>query len=235
MAIGEQTITINLIPGTINPVIHVSQYDVGRQINLNVVNGITPYTFADGDTVILNGKKPDNTVFSYTTTVSGNTVSFETTEQMLALKGVVTCEIRIYESDSVNVGSANFAIVVESAPIAADAVYSETEIPIIVQAIDSAGIAIDAAATATNAATSATESKNQAVQSATSASQSAASALADKNAAKNSADAAAISEANAFSGTPEGYAELASTFNALGLYVDDSGYTCQALFGETKD
>lgn len=30
-------------------------------------------------------------------------------------------------------------------------------------------------------------------------------------------------------------ADIASTFNALGLYVDSDGYTCQALFGETKD
>lgn len=30
-------------------------------------------------------------------------------------------------------------------------------------------------------------------------------------------------------------ADITSTFNALGLYVDSDGYTCQALFGETKD
>lgn len=30
-------------------------------------------------------------------------------------------------------------------------------------------------------------------------------------------------------------ADIADTFNALGLYVDSDGYTCQALFGETKD
>ena len=55
-----------------------------------------------------------------------------------------------------------------------------------------------------------------------------------KNAAQ-SASAAAESAKNAMSSTPDGYSTLASTFNALGLYVDSEGYMCQATNGETQD
>ena len=62
-----------------------------------------------------------------------------------------------------------------------------------------------------------------------------------KNAAQSATDAAgyagaaAESAKNAMSATPDGYSTLASTFNALGLYVDSEGYMCQAISGETQD
>ena len=231
--ITEQ-LRLNLIPNGIPPVIHVSQYDVGRTLQFIIYNGSSQYVFTSGESAILLGTKPDGHIFIYDLTISNNVLSIDTTEQMLAIPGNVKAEIRIQGADK-DIGTANFIFAVEESPIYKDIIYSDSEIPAIEQAAANIGQAKDAASQAQAYRNGAQTAATNAAASASSASTSATNAAASEANASNSAAAAAISEANAFSGTPEGYAELASTFNALGLYVDSDGYTCQALFGETKD
>lgn len=231
--ITEQ-LRLNLIPNGIPPVIHVSQYDVGRTLQFIIYNGSSQYVFTSGESAILLGTKPDGHIFIYDLTISNNVLSIDTTEQMLAIPGNVKAEIRVQGADK-DIGTANFIFAVEESPIYKDIIYSDSEIPAIEQAAANIGQAKDAASQAKAYSNGAQTAATNAVASASSASTSATNAAASEANASNSAAAAAISEANAFSGTPEGYAELASTFNALGLYVDSDGYICQALFGETKD
>ena len=231
--ITEQ-LRLNLIPNGIPPVIHVSQYDVGRTLQFIIYNGSSQYVFTSGESAILLGTKPDGHIFIYDLTISNNVLSIDTTEQMLAIPGNVNAEIRVQGADK-DIGTANFIVDVEESPIYKDIIYSDSEIPAIEQAAANIGQAKDAASQAQAYRNGAQTAATNAATSASSASTSATNAAASEANASNSAAAAAISEANAFSGTPEGYAELASTFNALGLYVDSDGYTCQALFGETKD
>ena len=231
--ITEQ-LRLNLIPNGIPPVIHVSQYDVGRTLQFIIYNGSSQYVFTSGESAILLGTKPDGHIFIYDLTISNNVLSIDTTEQMLAIPGNVNAEIRIQGADK-DIGTANFIFAVEESPIYKDIIYSDSDIPAIEQAAANIGQAKDAASQAKAYRNGAQTAATNAAASASSASTSATNAAASEANASNSAAAAAISEANAFSGTPEGYAELASTFNALGLYVDSDGYTCQALFGETKD
>lgn len=231
--ITEQ-LRLNLIPNGIPPVIHVSQYDVGRTLQFIIYNGSSQYVFTSGESAILLGTKPDGHIFIYDLTISNNVLSIDTTEQMLAIPGNVKAEIRVQGADK-DIGTANFIFDVEESPIYKDIIYSDSEIPAIEQAAANIGQAKDAASQAKAYRNGAQTAATNAAASASSASTSATNAAASEANASNSAAAAAISEANAFSGTPEGYAELASTFNALGLYVDSDGYTCQALFGETKD
>lgn len=231
--ITEQ-LRLNLIPNGIPPVIHVSQYDVGRTLQFIIYNGSSQYVFASGESAILLGTKPDGHIFIYDLTISNNVLSIDTTEQMLAIPGNVKAEIRVQGADK-DIGTANFIFSVEESPIYKDIIYSDSEIPAIEQAAANIGQAKDAASQAKAYRNGAQTAATNAASSASSASTSATNAAASEANASNAAAAAAISEANAFSGTPEGYAELASTFNALGLYVDSDGYTCQALFGETKD
>ena len=231
--ITEQ-LRLNLIPNGIPPVIHVSQYDVGRTLQFIIYNGSSQYVFTSGESAILLGTKPDGHIFIYDLTISNNVLSIDTTEQMLAIPGNVKAEIRVQGADK-DIGTANFIFDVEESPIYKDIIYSDSEIPAIEQAAANIGQAKDAASQAQAYRNEAQTAATNAAASASSASTSATNAAASEANASNSAAAAAISEANAFSGTPEGYAELASTFNALGLYVDSDGYTCQALFGETKD
>ena len=231
--ITEQ-LRLNLIPNGIPPVIHVSQYDVGRTLQFIIYNGSSQYVFTSGESAILLGTKPDGHIFIYDLTISNNVLSIDTTEQMLAIPGNVNAEIRVQGADK-DIGTANFIFAVEESPIYKDIIYSDSEIPAIEQAAANIGQAKDAASQAQAYRNGAQTAATNAAASASSASTSATNAAASEANASNSAAAAAISEANAFSGTPEGYAELASTFNALGLYVDSDGYTCQALFGETND
>ena len=165
-----QNIDINLIPGGIPPIVHASQFDVQTNavvFTLYMDNSL--YTLPSGAGVIVNGKKPDSTGFTYNAaSASGNTVKINVTKQMTAVFGDVVCELRI-SVGSQDVGTANFILRVEKSPLD-DAVISETVLPLIEQAAEiastiseyvesvaqSAISAANSAATATSAAAVAT-------------------------------------------------------------------------------
>lgn len=128
-----QSIDLQYAPIGVNPVIHVSQFDVGRQFKLKIYDGATAYSMPSGTTARIDGLKPDKTAFSYSdaVSVSGNTVTVTTKDQMTVLNGTVLCEIRF--SDGVNdIGSLNFKLEVEKSPIDNDIPISDTEIPAII-------------------------------------------------------------------------------------------------------
>lgn len=114
-----ESIKVNLIPNGIPEACHASQYDEGRQIRLDLFDGLTPYIIQSGDTFTLNVRKPDNHVVVETVTgTEGNTyLVIETTEQMTAVMGKNLCEIRV-ENDGDNIGSLNFIMQVEKDVIA---------------------------------------------------------------------------------------------------------------------
>lgn len=114
-----ESIKVNLIPNGIPEACHASQYDEGRQIRLDLFDGLTPYAIQAGDTFTLNVRKPDNHVIVETVTgTEGNTyLVIETTEQMTAVMGKNLCEIRV-ENDGDNIGSLNFIMQVEKDVIA---------------------------------------------------------------------------------------------------------------------
>ena len=80
-----ESFNINLIPGRNNPVCHVSQYDKGRTIRVNLFEGSSVYTLTGAETVTANVRKPDgNIVTSTLTNTSDSYVEIITTEQMTA-------------------------------------------------------------------------------------------------------------------------------------------------------
>ena len=123
-----EAIKVNLIPNGIPQTCHASQYDVGRQIRLDLFDGFTPYVIQSGDTFTLNVRKPDNHVITETVTgTEGNTyLVIETTEQMTAVMGKNLCEIRV-ENSGDNIGSLNFIMQVER-DVIADGIPSESVI-----------------------------------------------------------------------------------------------------------
>lgn len=129
-----QTTNLQIAPGGVKPVIHVSQYDVGRQFSLRLFDGSLPYTPPTGALVFINGEKPDGKGFSYTDNVSvdENVVTITTTIQMTLLEGTVRCELRIYQN-GLNIGTVNFDLVVEHSPLNENTPISETEIPAIIE------------------------------------------------------------------------------------------------------
>ena len=132
-----QTININLVPTGVPPVIHVSQYET--QLNafiFRLYNGAEAFDIPSNAAVLMNGLKPDGNVFSFAAaSTSGNTAVFNCEQQMVPLPGRVVCELRVRTSSEI-IGSCNFLLQVEEAPLHDDSVISETTIPLIEQAID---------------------------------------------------------------------------------------------------
>lgn len=122
-----EQIRLDIIPKGLIPVCHSSQYDKGRVIRLNLVDGLQGYTLTD-ETVTLNVRKPDNNIVTAgVNVVSGATyVDIVTTEQMTACEGENLCEIVITKGD-VKIASLNFKMKVEVDPLK-DGIESETEI-----------------------------------------------------------------------------------------------------------
>ena len=123
-----EEIRLNLIPNGVSPVCHVSQYDEGRQIKINLFEGINAYVIQSGDTFTLNVRKPDNTIV--TTSVSGtqgnNYITISTTQQIAAVVGENLCELKITNGSTV-IGTLNFVMQVER-DVLADGIPSQSVI-----------------------------------------------------------------------------------------------------------
>ena len=131
----SQTINLNLIPGSIEPVINVSQYDKGQTWNFNIYSGSQPFTIPTGSSITIQGTKPDKTGFQYGCTFNGNVVTAIEQQQMTILSGKVPAEIVITKDDEL-IGSLNFNIMVEKAALADDTAISETDLPLIEEAVE---------------------------------------------------------------------------------------------------
>ena len=131
-----QTVNLNLIPGSVTPVINLSQFDEGRQFALAIYDGSTAADLSTAQ-ILISGKKNDETAFSYgqSDTVKGNyviavnnnVVTIRNTLQMAAVAGEVIATLTIKKSES-DVSTLNFLIFVQESPIAGVDI-SDTEIP----------------------------------------------------------------------------------------------------------
>lgn len=112
-----ENINLDLIPGLNNPVCHVSQYDVGRIIRLNLFEERTVYHLSGNETIKLNIRKPDNTTIEERLENTASTyVTFSTVEQMCPLPGDNICELLI-ENNGTLMHSINFLMRVEKSPL----------------------------------------------------------------------------------------------------------------------
>lgn len=112
-----ETINIDILPGDVTPVCHASQYDVGRTIQINLMQDSKPYEVEFGQRLVLEMKKPDTNVVSapINYNVGNSTIYFTTTEQMCACPGSNKCEIRITKGN-ISIGTLNFILEVERDP-----------------------------------------------------------------------------------------------------------------------
>lgn len=106
---------IDLIPNGAIKRVHVSQNDIGRTLTFNLFNDSLAYTIPNGATVKIQGTKPSGFGFSETCTVSGNTVTIDTTEAMTDEFGYIEAELQITNSGDV-LGTSNFILAVEKNP-----------------------------------------------------------------------------------------------------------------------
>ena len=122
-----ERIKLDIVPKGITPICHVSQFDTGRVIRLDLMDGLQGYVLTD-ETVEIRVKKPDNNIVTAAVTAtSGNAyVDVVTTEQMTACAGDNNCELRLTSGDVV-IASLNFTMRVEVDPLK-DGIESETVI-----------------------------------------------------------------------------------------------------------
>ena len=181
-----QNVTLNVIPEGVRPVIYCSQYDNHLQaIRFTLYKQGELFEIPNYAAVVINGHKPDNTAFSYdATSVSGSTAVFSVTQQMTAVAGDVLCELRVRTPDEI-IGTINFILCVEPAPLSDDSVMSETEIPLVEQAIDIAANLAQYIQQTVTARDEAIAAATRANSSATSAATDAASAASDAGSVLN--------------------------------------------------
>lgn len=115
MAILNQKRILNLIPKTSAPVtIHVSQGDVGTEIEFTLVKGDELFVDTGSLTASVHGVREDGANFgAFTCTLSGSSVKFPLHSEMTMVKGSAIAEIVLVDSQGNKVGSANFGIMVE--------------------------------------------------------------------------------------------------------------------------
>lgn len=115
MAILNQKRILNLIPKTSAPVtIHVSQGDVGTEIEFTLVKGDELFVNTGSLSASVHGVREDGANFGvFTCTLSGSSVKFPLHAEMTAVKGSAIAEIVLVDSQGNKVGSSNFGIMVE--------------------------------------------------------------------------------------------------------------------------
>lgn len=150
-----QIINVDLIPGKVMPILHASQFDVGRSLGVKLYNGGAVYDLTGAEVVSVSVRKPDgNIVTEALTNSGGNELEIITTEQMTACAGASLCEIKIEDSGDV-IGSANFVLEVEEDPLDGG-IASQSEInnlatqvaDLVSEQYDSANVIFDAVPTA---------------------------------------------------------------------------------------
>lgn len=193
-----QNIDLNLIPDSEAVVVKVNQYDDGTgRIKAHLYLNDTAYTPASGATVRIEGTKPDKHGFSYTASISGNTVTANLTTQMTAVAGRTRAQI-IVEEPSGKTGTFAFWLDVQAAALADDTDISDTEIPAIMDlARENARKAEEAAENAEASAEGAAQSAEDASDSASAAAQSASDASSAASTASTKAGEAAASATSA--------------------------------------
>ena len=128
MAIQAQKIKLNMVPGGIIPVVHLSQNDIGRVLQFELYDGVSAASITTGTTVTVEGTKPDRHAFQYDATISGNVVTVDTVQQMVIVPGTVECTLSLTYNSQV-IGTALFFMEVERSGLDMNADVSDTELP----------------------------------------------------------------------------------------------------------
>lgn len=201
-----QKYKLNLEHGSVPVFARCSQFDSDERVFLfNLYCDNEPYIIPDNAIVTVRGIKDDGTAFEYACEYAGNAVTVVVKEQMTIFAGLFPAEIRISNNNKI-IGSANFTLAVERSPIDEDAPISETELPLIEQAVR-------AGASAQQSATSAAGSANAAETYMTNAASSAENSATSESKAKEYMD-----QAEEYKDTAAGYAGAA----AFSFYIDSN-------------
>lgn len=147
-----QRIKLNLVPNGIMPVVYVTVGDnVLPQFEVEILNGTEPFAIPSGYTVIVQGTKPDNRVFSEACTFSGNVVTVTVTNQMTAYDGDILSSLAITDGTGI-VETLKFILSVKRSSVDEYADLTDSDISLLQQMPTLVGRAEDAATRAEQAA-----------------------------------------------------------------------------------
>ena len=131
----SQTINLDLIPNGVNPVINVSQYDKGQTWLFNILVNGSAFNIPTGSSVTIRGTKRDSTGFVYACSFSGSTVTAIVQDQMTVCSGDQKGELRIEKNGDI-IATMNFTIRVKPSALSDTTQISETDLPLIEQAVE---------------------------------------------------------------------------------------------------
>jgi len=153
---------LNMTPGRVPLVIHVSQYDSDFSLVFNLYSSDGTFTIESGTTAMIRGTKTDGNAYDADATIDINnqTVTVAGHVQMTAAKGMNVYELVLQKSGK-DLATANFILAVERAAMDADTIASESILKEINALIDGASTATEAAARAETAAESVSASAAQ--------------------------------------------------------------------------
>lgn len=122
MALVNRSFSVNVTPGEMPPIVHVSEYDVGRAYTVSILDeqGNT-FTIPTGTTASIEGTLNGTVGFTQTATVSNNQVSFTLSESMTAYSGKAWCKIKLTQN-SQPIQTCAFILAVDRAGVEADTV-----------------------------------------------------------------------------------------------------------------
>lgn len=151
-----QTYNLDLVPNGITTVVPASQYDNTRTLVFKLYENGVAFDTSGASSAVITGRKPDNCFFMAPMTVGQGEVSVDLATQMTACAGNTTCEIVLYDSEGNQLGSTNFILNVEKAPVDDSSKISQSDISAIVSALSDsqryANSAKDAAQSASSTA-----------------------------------------------------------------------------------
>ena len=188
---------LQMIPGGVPLVLHVSQYDADRSYVLTPYYGSAKYERQPDSTAVLEATKPDSTVVAITTTYGEDgTISFNLPAAITQVAGDVRSKVSILDERGKRVSSAKIVFAVDVAGIDTYARVSESDLELLRNVEEQTANIAENMKAAAASASAAKVSETNAGKSAT--------------AAGKSADAAKISETNANSSKEEAVAAAAA-------------------------
>ena len=122
MALVNRSFSVNVTPGMMPPIVHVSEYDVGRAYTVSILNeqGNT-FIIPSGTTASIEGTLNGLVGFTQSATVSNNQVSFTLSQSMTAYSGKAWCKIKLTLNNQ-PIQTCAFVLAVDRAGVEADTV-----------------------------------------------------------------------------------------------------------------
>jgi hypothetical protein len=122
MALVNKTFSVNVTPGAMPPIVHVSEYDVGRAYTVSILDEQgNSFTIPSGTTASIEGTLNGAVGFTQSATVSNNQVSFTLSQSMTAYSGKAWCKIKLTQN-SQPIQTCAFILAVDRAGVEADTV-----------------------------------------------------------------------------------------------------------------